>query len=170
MKKIVAIVASMLMVSSGIAQAQVLQAAHQTPQNVINPVPSNPQVPPAPSFVQQKPEPKMVTLPSGVKLKVVREGGGLEHPTGTSKVNVHYRGILPNGAEFDSSYKTGRPIELKLDQVIPCWHEAIPLMTPGAMIHLFCPSNTAYGERGASPMIPPNTNLVFQVELLNVVH
>lgn len=111
---------------------------------------------------------KIITLPSGVKLRMVRPGRGGELPNANSRVEVNYRGILEDGREFDSSYKLGQTVELGLNQVIQCWREAIPMMTPGAIMHLYCPSQTAYGSQSAGGVIPPNANLTFQVELVSI--
>lgn len=145
------------------AFAQVAQVAPIAQQHVAPVYQSAP--------VQQQPQQelsKIITLPSGVKLRMVRPGRGGELPSANSRVEVHYRGILEDGREFDSSYKLGQTVELGLNQVIQCWREAIPMMTPGAMIHLYCPSQTAYGSQSAGGVIPPNANLTFQVELISI--
>ncbi len=108
----------------------------------------------------------VITLPSGLQYRVIRAGTG-ETPTGTSKVTVHYRGTLIDGKEFDSSYKRGEPITFGVNGVIPGWTEALKLMKVGAKWQLFIPSNLAYGELGR-PGIPPNSVLVFEVELIGV--
>jgi FKBP-type peptidyl-prolyl cis-trans isomerase FkpA len=108
------------------------------------------------------------TLPSGVQLTVLTAGpAGSLSPTSTQTVTVHYRGTLQNGAEFDSSYKRGQPASFPLNQVIPCWTQALQKLTVGSKAKLICPASTAYGERGAGS-IPPNSVLNFEVELLAI--
>ena len=81
---------------------------------------------------------------------------------------MHYRGTLPDGREFDSSYKRGEPASFPLDRVIKCWTEGVQRMKVGGKARLTCPSAIAYGERGAGGVIPPNATLHFEVELLGI--
>ena len=83
-------------------------------------------------------------------------------------MKVHYKGTLIDGTEFDSSYKRGQPAEFPLNGVIPCWTEGVQKMKVGGKAKLVCPSDIAYGDRGAPPKIPPGATLVFEVELLDV--
>jgi len=83
-------------------------------------------------------------------------------------VNVHYRGTLMDGTEFDSSYARGEPIEFPLGNLIQGWKEGIPGMKVGGKRKLTIPYAKAYGERGAPPSIPPRADLVFEIELLGV--
>lgn len=89
-------------------------------------------------------------------------------PKPTSTVKVHYRGTLLDGKEFDSSYSRNEPTEFPLNGVIKCWTEGVGMMKPGGKAKLVCPSDIAYGERGAPPSIPANAVLVFEVELIEV--
>ena len=82
---------------------------------------------------------------------------------------VHYRGTLTDGSVFDSSYERGQPATFGVGQVIPGWTEALRLMKPGDKWLLQIPSHLAYGSRGMGSKIPPNSDLIFQVELLHVV-
>ena len=109
-----------------------------------------------------------VTLPSGVLFESLQAGSG-ESPQATDTVRVHYRGTFPDGREFDSSYSRGQPTEFPLNRVIRCWTEGVQLMKPGGKARLTCPPATAYGERGAGGVIPPNATLSFEIELLSVV-
>lgn len=93
------------------------------------------------------------------------EGKG-ESPKATDIVKVNYRGTLIDGKEFDSSFKRGKPLEFKLDNVIKCWIEGLQKMKPGGTAKLVCPSNLAYGENGAGELILPNATLAFEVELV----
>ena len=102
---------------------------------------------------------------SGMVYTSLVEGKG-EFPKATDVVKVNYRGTLINGEEFDSSYKRGKPLEFKLDNVIKCWIEGVQKMKPGGKAKMVCPSELAYGENGAGEMILPGATLAFEVELL----
>ena len=112
-------------------------------------------------------EPGAKVTPSGLVILMVKEGNGTQ-PTASSTVRVHYRGMFPDGREFDSSYSRGEPIEFPLTGVIKCWTEGVALMKVGGAAKLTCPSSIAYGARGAGGTIPPNATLVFEVSLLGV--
>ncbi|MBI5098245.1 MAG: FKBP-type peptidyl-prolyl cis-trans isomerase [Nitrospirae bacterium] len=109
----------------------------------------------------------VVTLPSGLQYKVIKEGSG-EMPKPTDTVTVNYRGALINGTEFDSSESHGQPATFKVNGVIPGWTEALQLMKAGSKWQLFIPSTLAYGDHGAGREIGPNSTLVFDVELLSI--
>jgi FKBP-type peptidyl-prolyl cis-trans isomerase FklB len=106
-------------------------------------------------------------LPSGLQYKVIKEGTG-KTPTADDKVKTHYRGRLIDGTEFDSSYKRGKPAEFPVKGVIKGWTEALQLMKEGAKWELYIPPDLGYGERGTRG-IPPNSALIFEIELLEVV-
>lgn len=89
-------------------------------------------------------------------------------PKATDTVTVHYRGTLENGKEFDSSYARNAPASFPLSQVIPCWTEGVQKLKVGGKAKLVCPPKTAYGERGAAGVIPPNSTLNFEVELISI--
>jgi len=108
-----------------------------------------------------------VTTDSGLVYVPLREGTGAS-PAETDTVKVHYKGTLPDGKEFDSSYKRGQPAEFPLNRVIKCWTEGVQRMKVGGKAKLVCPSATAYGERGVSGLIPPNSTLLFEIELLGI--
>jgi len=110
----------------------------------------------------------VVTLASGLQYKVIKAGTGAS-PKAESKVQVHYRGTLLDGTEFDSSYKRGEPASFPVNGVIPGWTEALQLMKEGAKWQLVIPASLAYAERGAPPMIPSNATLIFDVELLKIL-
>jgi FKBP-type peptidyl-prolyl cis-trans isomerase len=107
------------------------------------------------------------TTASGLKYLVIKEGTG-EKPVATSNVKVHYTGMLLDGKIFDSSVQRGEPIDFGLNQVIPGWTEGVQLMKEGAKYKFYIPSNLAYGSRGAGGVIPPNADLIFEVELLKI--
>lgn len=108
-----------------------------------------------------------VKTDSGLILISEKEGAGVS-PKPTDTVKVNYRGTLPDGREFDSSYKRGKPAEFRLDGVIKCWTEGVQMMKPGGKAKLVCPANIAYGDTGAGDLILPGATLVFEVELLEV--
>lgn len=110
----------------------------------------------------------VVTLPSGLQYQVLKKGEGAT-PCATDKVKCHYHGTLINGQVFDSSVDRGQPAEFGVNQVIPGWVEALQLMPVGSKWRLFIPANLAYGEQGAGQAIEPNSALVFDVELLDIV-
>ena len=106
-------------------------------------------------------------LPSGVVVEHVSPGTGPQ-PVATDVVRVNYRGTLANGTEFDSSAKHGGPAEFPLNRVIPCWTQGVQKMKVGGKAKLTCPAATAYGDRGVG-VIPPNSDLTFEVELVGIV-
>ena len=109
----------------------------------------------------------VVTLPSGLQYKILTAGTGPK-PTASDSVKCNYKGTLINGTEFDSSYKTGKPVTFPVSGVIKGWTEALQLMPVGSKWQLFIPSNLAYGERGAGAEIGPDSTLIFEVELISI--
>jgi FKBP-type peptidyl-prolyl cis-trans isomerase len=109
----------------------------------------------------------VVVLPSGLQYKILKAGDGRK-PTDADTVECNYRGVLINGTEFDSSYRTGKPATFKVTGLIAGWTEALKLMPAGSKWQLFVPPQLAYGERGASRDIGPNATLIFELELLSV--
>lgn len=108
-----------------------------------------------------------ITLSSGLRYKIIKEGTG-KKPKLTNKVRTHYHGTLEDGTVFDSSYERGEPLMFRVNQVIKGWTEALQLMREGAIWELYIPSKLGYGSRGAGK-IPPFSNLIFKVELLEIV-
>ena len=98
----------------------------------------------------------------------MKSGNG-PSPADTNTVKVHYRGTLLDGTEFDSSYKRGEPAQFKLNQVIKGWTEALQKMHVGDKWELYIPPSLGYGPNGAGQMIQPNSALIFEVELLDIV-
>jgi FKBP-type peptidyl-prolyl cis-trans isomerase FklB len=109
----------------------------------------------------------VVTLPSGLQYKVLKEGDG-NKPVLADSIVCNYRGTLVDGTEFDSSYKQNKPVTFPLKSVIKGWREAIQLMPVGSKWQLVVPPQLGYGERGAGGIIGPNTTLVFEVELVSI--
>jgi FKBP-type peptidyl-prolyl cis-trans isomerase FklB len=116
---------------------------------------------------QNKAKAGVKTTASGLQYEVVKEGSG-ETPKPTDKVTVHYRGTLPDGTVFDSSYDRNEPATFPVNGVIAGWVEALQLMKPGAKYKLVIPPALAYGDRGAGGQIGPNQVLLFDVELISI--
>lgn len=113
-----------------------------------------------------KEKPGVEVTKSGLQYRVLEKGDG-KSPARTDEVEVHYKGMLVNGREFDSSYKRGQPSRFRLNQVIPGWTEGLQLMKEGAKYEFVIPSNMAYGTMG-NDVIPANSTLIFEVELVRV--
>ncbi len=108
----------------------------------------------------------MITTESGLQYEVIEEGDGAK-PTRRDQVTVHYKGELTDGTVFDSSYDRGQPATFPLNRVIPGWTEGLQLMRVGAKYKFYIPPDLGYGSRGTGS-IPPNSALIFQVELLRI--
>ena len=119
-------------------------------------------------LAENKTKEGVITTESGLQYKVVTEGKGVK-PTAEDKVKVHYKGTLLDGKVFDSSIERGEPAEFGVGQVIKGWTEGLQLMPVGSKYTFWIPSELAYGERGAGQDIKPNSTLVFEVELLEIV-
>lgn len=109
----------------------------------------------------------VVATESGLQYQIVEAGDGAK-PGPDDTVEVHYRGTLLDGTEFDSSYSRGETVSFGVGQVIPGWTEALQLMSVGSKWKLFIPSDIAYGAGGAGASIGPNTTLIFDVELISI--
>ncbi|MEF7613585.1 FKBP-type peptidyl-prolyl cis-trans isomerase [Aquincola sp. MAHUQ-54] len=112
-------------------------------------------------------EPGATVTSSGLVYRSLKDGTGPQ-PAASDRVRVHYRGVLADGKEFDSSIARGTPAEFPLNRVIPCWTEGVQRIKVGGKARLTCPPGIAYGERGAGGVIPPNATLQFEVELLGI--
>ena len=104
------------------------------------------------------------------KVKHIKEGDGKNFPKKGDTVSVHYSGKLLDGKKFDSSYDRNEPLDftLGIGQVIKCWDEAVARLSVGEKISVICPSEQAYGSRGAGGVIPPNSDLLFEMELIKI--
>lgn len=109
------------------------------------------------------------TTATGLQYEVLQEGAG-ESPKPTDRVSVHYHGTLLDGTVFDSSVERGEPAQFPVQGVIQGWVEALQLMKPGSKWKLYIPSDLAYGSRGAGGDIGPNSTLIFEVELLEILN
>ncbi len=119
-------------------------------------------------LAENKTKDGVVTLPSGLQYKILKEGTGPK-PAATDTVVCNYKGTLLDNTEFDSSYKRGQPATFPVGGVIKGWTEALQLMPVGSKWELFIPSELAYGARGGpGGGIGPNATLVFEVELMSI--
>lgn len=117
---------------------------------------------------QNKKREGVVTTPSGLQYEVLQEGDGAK-PKATDQVKCHYHGTLIDGTVFDSSVQRGKPATFPLNMVIKGWTEALQLMPVGSKYRLFLHPSLAYGDRQAGAVITPNSTLIFDVELLDIV-
>ncbi len=121
------------------------------------------------AFIEEKAaEEDVLSTPSGLHYKVIKEGTGAMPAGPTDRVLVHYHGTLIDGTVFDSSVDRGEPIEFGLNEVITGWTEGVQLMKEGAKYQFYIPYDLAYGLRGSPPAIPGGATLIFDVELLEV--
>ena len=117
---------------------------------------------------QNKKREGVMTTASGLQYEVLNEGSGAK-PKATDKVKCHYHGTLINGSIFDSSVQRGQPATFPLNFVIKGWTEALQLMSVGSNYIIFLHPSLAYGERQTGSVIGPNSTLIFDVELLDIV-
>ena len=109
----------------------------------------------------------VVTLPSGLQYKIIKEGSGAT-PNESDMVKVNYRGTLINGTEFDSSFGRKEREAISVKGVIPGWTEALKLMKTGSKWRIFVPPAMGYGKRAMEKRIPPNSALIFEIELVSI--
>ena len=119
-------------------------------------------------LAENKNKREVVELPSGLQYEVLNEGEG-DIPSANDQVRCHYHGTLIDGTVFDSSVQRGKPAVFPVGGVIQGWVEALQLMSVGSKWKLFIPSDLAYGQRGAGASIGPNSTLIFEVELLEIL-
>jgi FKBP-type peptidyl-prolyl cis-trans isomerase len=154
------------MVAKGLIEA--FDSATQIPLNETNPLLQKKEMSAGNEFLEENKKKEGVQITSsGLQYLVNVEGTGAT-PSATDKVTVHYTGKLIDGTVFDSSVQRGEPIQFGVNQVIPGWTEGLQLMKEGAKYTLTIPSELGYGARGAGGVIPPNSILVFDVELISV--
>lgn len=121
-------------------------------------------------LAQNAEQPGVMTTDSGLQYVVIEEASdsNAATPKETDNVTVHYTGTLIDGTVFDSSVERNEPASFPLNGVIPGWTEGLQLMKVGSKYRFFIPSALAYGEQGAPPVIPPNSTLIFEIELLSI--
>lgn len=117
-------------------------------------------------FTENKTKEGVVETESGLQYKIITEGDGIS-PEPTDTVEVHYKGTLLDGTQFDSSYERGETTKFPLNQVIKGWSEGLTYAKEGGKIEIYVPSNLGYGQRNSGP-IPGNSALIFEVELIKV--
>lgn len=146
--------------------ALLFSGCHTATQKEAAPVPAQP----SSSAASPTASSGTVTTASGLKYHVITSGpAGGTSPTRNDTVVVHYHGTLTDGTVFDSSYQRGEPATFGVGQVIAGWTEALQLMKPGDKWLLHIPAPLAYGSRSVGGKIPPNSDLIFQVELLQII-
>jgi FKBP-type peptidyl-prolyl cis-trans isomerase len=118
-------------------------------------------------FIENASREGVMSTESGLQYEVVQASEGAS-PQAEDEVQVHYRGTLIDGTQFDSSYDRGEPVVFGLGQVIPGWTEGLQLMTVGSKYKFYIPSELGYGAGGAGEVIGPNAALIFEVELLDI--
>jgi FKBP-type peptidyl-prolyl cis-trans isomerase FklB len=118
-------------------------------------------------LAKNKTAPGVITLPSGLQYKIITAGTG-KTPTDSDTVTCKYRGTFISGTEFDSSDRAGGPVTFQVSKIIPGFTEALKLMPVGSKWQIFVPSQLAYGEQGAPPVIGQNMTLIFEVELVAI--
>ena len=119
-------------------------------------------------LIETAKQPGIIKLPSGVMYKIVsRAPAPGAQPTISDTVKINYEGKLLNGKVFDSSYARNESVEFPLGRLIPAWQEVIPLLHVGDEVTLYTPPSSGYGERD-SGKIPPNSTLIFRIQLLGV--
>lgn len=118
---------------------------------------------------ENKKKPGVITLPSGLQYEIITKGTGAI-PTATDTVKANYMGSTIDGKEFDNSYKRGEALTIPVGGVIKGWVEALQLMPVGSKWKLYIPSDLGYGDRGAGSAIPGGAALIFEIELLDIVH
>lgn len=149
--------------SSALALSICLLGCNQLPPSGSDAKPA-----PAASAATAASNSEMKTTASGLKYQVLKQGTGAVSPKATDTVKVHYHGTLLNGTVFDSSVERGEPISFPLNRVIAGWTEGLQLMKVGDKFKFEIPAKLAYGENSPTPAIPPNSTLVFEVELLGI--
>jgi FKBP-type peptidyl-prolyl cis-trans isomerase len=119
-------------------------------------------------LAENKKKEGVVTLDSGLQYRILKPGDS-KKPSADDTVVCHYRAVLIDGTELDSSYKKNKPLDISLKGVIKGWSEAVQLMPVGSKWQLFIPASLAYGEAGAPrSRIGPNSTLIFDVELVSI--
>jgi peptidylprolyl isomerase/FKBP-type peptidyl-prolyl cis-trans isomerase FklB len=114
--------------------------------------------------------PGIVTLPSGLEYRIVRSGPATgPHPAEGDEIKVDYAGSLLNGDVFDTTKTQGAPAVMTLQDLVPAWMQALPLMRPGDEWILYVPPALGYGPEGRPPTIPGNSVLVFDLQLRDVL-
>lgn len=106
---------------------------------------------------------------SGLQYEVLKEGKTGMKPKNTDVVNIHYRGTLADGTVFEETYSSGRPTRIYIDKAFAGWAEGLQLMEVGSEFRLFIPPALAYGKKKIGTKIKPNSVLIFEIELLEIV-
>jgi FKBP-type peptidyl-prolyl cis-trans isomerase FkpA len=152
-----------LIVAVGLAPFSSLATHHESEEAAVPPDSAAEGSEPAPARRFTR-----VPAPNGIQIRRFNKTDGAM-PKPTDRVKVHYHGTLKDGgAVFDSSRERGRPSTFPLNRVVPCWTEAMTRLRVGETAEIMCPAATAYGPKGSPPSIPPNADLIFEVELISI--
>jgi FKBP-type peptidyl-prolyl cis-trans isomerase FklB len=119
-------------------------------------------------LAENKSKKGIVVTESGLQYEVLVQGTGDRKPGIEDNVTAHYHGTLIDGTVFDSSVDRGQPFQTKVGGVIKAWIEALQMMTVGTKLRIYCPSDLAYGARGAGGKIGPHEVLIFEMELISI--
>jgi FKBP-type peptidyl-prolyl cis-trans isomerase FklB len=120
-----------------------------------------------PFLVGNAKRPEVEVKPSGLQIEMFDEGYG-RLPQQTDLVVINYNGFLPDGTLFDSSYKRGEPATFPVDSVVPGFGEALMNIRLGGKAKVFIPSHLAYGQKGSGKAVPPNSTIIFELEVLDI--
>ena len=120
-----------------------------------------------PFLVENGKRPEVKVKPSGLQIEMFDEGYG-RLPKQTDLVIINYNGFLPDGTLFDSSYKRGIPATFSVDSVVPGFAEALMNIRLGGKAKVFIPSHLGYGSKGSGKAVPPNSTIIFEIEVLDV--
>jgi FKBP-type peptidyl-prolyl cis-trans isomerase len=149
------------------APAPAAQASAPAPAEQSPPAPPVPSGPPASKSPVIPADGEVVTTASGLKYSILAPGDGGKHPRKGDPITVHYTGWLENGLVFDSSVERGEPAHFVVGELIEGWEEGLMLMSRGSRFKLAIPSELGFKDRGKPPSVPPNANLIFEVELID---
>ena len=110
------------------------------------------------------------TLPSGVQYEVLEASSGGASPDANDAVRVHYAGTLLDGSFVESSLARGEAVHVNMGVALKGWQKALLNMKEGDKWRLFIPPELAYGEQGLRDKVPPQSTLIYELELVEVIN